>query len=1378
MEWIKPKSVGINTNKVTGRGLFNGYLTWMMMSEPIMICPYTGLRSFSEEESLYFKGRDIQIDQITNLLEQNRFLMVTGASGEGKSSLIYAGLIPNARSGFFKAKYTNWVVADFRPERSPVKNMAKSVAEKFDRQPATVETELRRGYSSLIDLYINSEFFIDEQDIQWQQLVEQEKNARKRKAANLLILVDQFEEFFTNPENFYNEAPSQDSQIVVNLILETARIAIKNKLPVYVVCTMRSDYIGQCSAFRGLPEYIGFSQFFVPRLKRKDLKQVVEEPAILSGNRISQRLIERLVFDLSEGVDQLPILQHTLSQIWLAADHGAEEMDLIHYARVGGMPANDLPDEDQAKFRKWFNQLPEHQKGYYNNTGLNKVIEIHASTLYENAWVYYNQKHPEKPITQPEAKRIIALVFCCLTKIDNSRAVRNRMTLGEITEIINSDAFTAEVVGDVLSIYREEGNSFIRPFKTEDPATHILASNTVLDITHESLIRNWNKLNDWASREFDFFTNYLDFKKQLDRWKNSGKSNDYLLPIGPLTFFENWYNQCKPNVGWIKRYSEIQEDENKARAEAQGVLADIQEFLKRSARSVMITRAFMKYGPQRIASIMAVVIMFILSGFYWFDAEQKSNSSVVEKVRAKASALLESKEVNSEDKALYLLMEERYEKGTLIPNLEKLDKESRLGIAIKIYRLILLMDKNSAYPFKQELVKYIQANLRADDATDYELRLIRFNEFVILLSYDNYYNPDTDTRNLLTEATEASHGQVLEIISNKKSVRTTFPIEINVALQWWLTFGKVTPEKLENLVNLTSPYHNEIGKLNFEKYYVKGREEPNGRTPNIYHGGFHTLASLYASLGNVDGVLWCFNQILSNGQKEYFGIGRQLNNYNNIVEYFYQNGHRQKVAPVIEWLNKNDQADRPVSVYRNLLIRAGTISRYFGNNIEKNYLRTYRGYFFPNLCLSEENVFRELAEDYVKEIQKLERADERNFLMAMHFKRTALHRHKYYFDRGLTVDQKEIDELLERSVQYFRTTGEDFLNEVVEITISYGSDGVRTRKLPRKHLLIYPDYMDGWFSSTYHSDLYFNFLAKNDLLTDFYKSTADLELIPFWLAKAHEFKPPSWSAVPYFDNFFPLGDSLFIKVIAFIQNHPLGDEIDLNYCHVIMANRALSRGDTINGLKYMRQINQDGIIRTANKYEYVEKTFFLNQIKELGGHLAAAGKPDIALQLAERFQQRHEKLFSYVWMAETSYQSKNPQFFIYLDSAMAKVDEIDFGTLPFEWDARYNLISLLAKIGGEKMNALAMEIFRDIPEGPKFFGTFRMADGLAAEGNFFKALSIIPSTLTEEQDLISSAVILWEACQKREKDIKTNEWSAMDFFISGGWNYPIYFRPF
>jgi hypothetical protein len=159
------------------------------------------------------------------------------------------------------------VVADFRPERSPIRNMAEALA-----KPLTVKRQrLKQNCGVVIlpwSISIPTLIFILMRRMNngktWKS---RKKNDRKRKAANLMIIVDQFEEFFTNPENFYKEAPSQDSQIVVNLVLETARIAIKRNMPVYVVCTMRSDYIGQCSAFRGLPEYIGFSSIFCPKVK-------------------------------------------------------------------------------------------------------------------------------------------------------------------------------------------------------------------------------------------------------------------------------------------------------------------------------------------------------------------------------------------------------------------------------------------------------------------------------------------------------------------------------------------------------------------------------------------------------------------------------------------------------------------------------------------------------------------------------------------------------------------------------------------------------------------------------------------------------------------------------------------------------------------------------------------------------------------------------------------------------------------------------------------------------------------------------------------------------------------------------------------------------
>jgi hypothetical protein len=65
----------------------------------------------------------------------------------------------------------------------------------------TVESELNHGFSALVDLYRNSKRYLDTQSESWLTADEKQKGAIRREAANLIILVDQFEEFFTNPEN-------------------------------------------------------------------------------------------------------------------------------------------------------------------------------------------------------------------------------------------------------------------------------------------------------------------------------------------------------------------------------------------------------------------------------------------------------------------------------------------------------------------------------------------------------------------------------------------------------------------------------------------------------------------------------------------------------------------------------------------------------------------------------------------------------------------------------------------------------------------------------------------------------------------------------------------------------------------------------------------------------------------------------------------------------------------------------------------------------------------------------------------------------------------------------------------------------------------------
>jgi energy-coupling factor transporter ATP-binding protein EcfA2 len=1346
----------------------------MKTSELTSICPYTGLRSFTEEESLYFKGRDYQVDQITALLEQNKFLMVTGASGEGKSSLIYAGLIPNARAGFFKARYTNWVIADFRPERSPVKNMAKSLAERFDQSASTLETELRRGYSSLIDLYINSEFFADEDASEWSQLPDTEKRDKKRKAANLMVIVDQFEEFFTNPENYHNEAPSQDSQIVVNLVLETARIAIKRNLPVYIVCTMRSDYIGQCSAFRGLPEYIGFSQFFVPRLKRKDLKQVIEEPAILSGNRISQRLIERLVYDISEGVDQLPILQHALSQIWLAADRGQQEMDLIHYAMVGGMPADELPDEDQQTFSEWFSRLPDSQRKFYTETGLAKIIEIHASILYENAWEYYNGKHPDNPLSQHDAKRIIVNTFCCLTKIDNSRAVRNRMSLDEITAIINTPEFTTEVVGEVINTFREEGNSFVRPFKTDDPITHSLSPDSVLDITHESLIRNWNKLNKWASREYEYYSTYLDFKKQLDRWIQSGKSSGFLLPIGPLTYFENWYNACKPNVAWLIRYSGARDDKERAKEQAQETLKDIRQFLKRSARKVFVTKAFMKYGPQRIATALAVVILITLSGFYWYDAEQKENDRVIERVRSESMSLMKSEQVGLETKTNYLLAEERFNPGSLIPYLQTLDAKNRLQQAVDVYRILMYLDKRFEGTLKPELINFIKENSRSPQLDkEPDFLITQRNKFIFILARDQYYSPDESKAGILKEILELNRDLVLQFYRDPSMYRPTVPFELNVALQFWLTLGNTSKEKIQELTDAISPL-NDQGKKSFIVYYPKGSLEPNGRSPMDFNNGYHTVASLYAALGDVNGIEWCFNTLMQQGQRNYFELGRLFNNHQNIIGLMYQFGHRNQVDRILSWIEKNTLDNPRLTIYRNIILRGGYISQlYTGANIEKTAFRSYRGYLYPTLYFCDRTAFDQIIEDYEKVIGEIKEPNEREFQLALNSKRKAMYRHKYWYDRQLPVDEKLLDKWLQEAWDHYQNVSPQHLEGKVSSTLPYLGDGVRTLEVTRRNQFLYPDYRDGWFSATYHSDYFYNWLRKTGNAARLYQSGDDLMLVHAWVARAFFFTPNPPPGV--IGNEYPLSTAVLKDVLKFVEQHPQGKLFDRNLLLLILSNKAFDERNIEEGYSYFKQIDPRSLEGSSNRYEYNEKTFFLNMMKQLAIHLASAGFMNEAIDMAERFVKNEERVFAYLFMAENVYQQNaDPNAFIYLDSAMSYTNRVDFTAIDGALDSRFNMILLLSRIGGDQINEKAVAILREISGGAKFGAILSRVVGVAYEGNFHRARMSIPNTLTESEDLDCRTQILLEACKKKEALADDKHWAAWDRFEAWGWYYVNY----
>ncbi len=846
------------------------------------ICPYPGLRPFNENESIFFKGRDEHIKKIIAQLAKNKFVMITGASGDGKSSLIYAGVIPNAKAGFFKARHNNWIVADFRPERSPVTNMAVALTRQLGYQDQQqVEKELGYGFSSLVDLYTKSEFALDTNAEAFLQADAETQKQSKRKAANLLILVDQFEELFTNAENYSNDQPSIDAQTAVNLLIETSRIALEKDIPIYVVCTMRSDYIGQCSAFRGLPELIGFSQFFVPRLKRKEIQQVIVDPAILSGNRISNRLTQTLINELGDGLDQLPVLQHALNQIWKAAGDGTSEMDLIHLAKAGGLKREQLPEEDKAMFDEWYNTLPEFKKALLKKPSLENILNAHANELYETAHEVYNQTH-ETPISQQTAQFIIKKAFQGLTKTDQGRTVRNRMTLQEIINVIYSDSITTEMVGAVLDIFRMPGNTFLRPFVNSESEYVSLKSSDLLDITHESLIRNWRLLSSWAGEEYQNILTYRDFKKQTERWKNSLKSSDYLLPIGPLTYFEGWLLEEKPNKYLIAKYDEVNLLEKNKLSNSEYWLNTGQEFINRSARKLFFTRFVMKYGAARIAATLAAFIVVGVGIYLFLDYQNKLNKNVLPKIEEQCFAYLNNKTVKNKEKAAFLINEEILHPGSLVENLKRLNTDTLfidVANAVSAKVLIASNAQHKILPdFMLPLIKTLNTKISAytfkDTTKVSESKIARIIEFLDIMNAVQGHHPEMYSKSQ-AEPIMDTITSYLYTAYVRKIFTDTIVKEFNSrlllnALKLYMLQHKEDKTNFVEMIGTISPFESSAGAERFERLFPKSVTAKMLYGNEINHkGGFVILATLYSGVSGYENLRFCLDSLyIQNGSFE------------------------------------------------------------------------------------------------------------------------------------------------------------------------------------------------------------------------------------------------------------------------------------------------------------------------------------------------------------------------------------------------------------------------------------------------------------------------------------------------------------------------------
>jgi hypothetical protein len=1297
------------------------------MFEEYQICPYTGLRSFTEEESLYFKGREEHIEQATEQLQRNKFLMLTGASGDGKSSLVYAGIVPNARAGFLKSKYTQWGVADFRPERTPFKNLCRAVAKQLDiANPQTVESELQHGFSALVDLYKNSKCFVDVDSVSWKQADDAQRAVLKRSAANLIIIVDQFEEFFTNPENYHHGVPSRDSNLVLNVLLETARIALEEDLPIYIVFTMRSDYIGQCAAFRSLPEYIGFSQFFVPRLNRSQLQQVIEEPASLSGNRISRRLTERLIHDIAEGVDQLPILQHALNQIWHAANQGKDEMDLIHYAMVGGMSSTELPDDQVGKFTQWFSKQPDKIKQFYLEANLQNVLDTHANKLYESAAESYRSK-TGKALSDEAAKGIIKTAFTCLTKIDQSRAVRNRMTLQEIVNILGKPEFDAAVVGSVLNVFREPGNTFIRPFINESPESFELRGDQVLDITHESLIRNWEYLEEWAKEEFDNYSVSLDFEQQLSRWVKSGKSNGFLLSIGQLTYFENWYNRVNPNSYWIARYLPEDIVQEKKLKRSKVILANAQEFLKRSARKHTVTRTIMRYGPKRIAAVLGILAILMLSSFAVRNYFRQQNEYVLEVMKKQTFELANVKKMSLEF-AIPVIAEQLILGNVTIPEAVDAiqDPQQKIRVSTGIAAQLVLQGKNEP---KKEILQslsladsLLEVDRPKDNSNELSENLKLISDYRVTAGIAYLYSGDKTIELLVKNNARRSARWAMHVFQNQPEDFDDIQF-LSLALENGINHKIYTEEEIAQLLKIISPFENANPstwvKENFHRDKILAR---GGFTYGLrFNGLYQDLAYLYAATGNADAALKCVDTLLHYKENFYLNdYGSYVENASNIAMVFHTYGKNSVLDDFVSGYCSR-KGTNPVDFYYRLVSWA-LMDYEVSNNT--NFYTGGGGQEFNNLNvrLSTDEALSFFYQKLKSEILKIKDADERNFNLAVVYKNEGIVNSYRREIRGEEAGEEVYDNY-KKAIAFYQLVSKYYLEKITRVT-GVGADVL---DVPAKFIFLFPDYRVAFHPFEprtlvyfYYSGSFIKYALEHQVFDELYRTDDELKFFELWLLDYH---------MNMSSRDFTMKDPIHQKTLAMLaskmEERNASKVIDINILYMHLGQNAFAVQDSVKGIMYWKKVQPEKLL---NAFRYSNFNFVNSYSFELTGkavaYLSTFGQFEQAYQLINVFKKDVNRSSLYAYASQqVSLNKQSPGVATrLLDSAKAEMNRIEN---PADFQPNRHQVAMALMYLNPKKNS--DEAYRTIKNSfAKFEAVFRFSRAHAFHGNLYEAQQQIP----------------------------------------------------
>jgi WD40 repeat protein/energy-coupling factor transporter ATP-binding protein EcfA2 len=314
----------------------------------------------------------------------------------------------------------------------------------------------------------------------------------------VVLFIDQFEELFRYGSPETGIGTGAETAAFVDLLTNSIT---HNNPDFHLIIAIRSDLISVCERYRGFTDLLNNSNYLVSRMNREHFREVIVGPVKNTGAEIDNDLVELLIEEVNDRTDQLPVLQHSLMRTWMHWKEMAEPerpIDFTDYSSIGTMK---------------------------------DAISRHSDEIYDRL--------------SQNGKRICEKLFKIITgKGSDNKGVRYPSNIKTIRSAFRC---TGDELIEVIEEFRNPSISVLTPHYSVP-----LDDDSIIDLSHESLIHLWDRLKKWVDEESSSVQMYLRLSEASALYQQ-GKTG--LLKQPDLQLAINWREENKPSLWWAQKYN-------------------------------------------------------------------------------------------------------------------------------------------------------------------------------------------------------------------------------------------------------------------------------------------------------------------------------------------------------------------------------------------------------------------------------------------------------------------------------------------------------------------------------------------------------------------------------------------------------------------------------------------------------------------------------------------------------------------------------------------------------------------------------------------------------------------------------------------------------